>query len=185
MRADSGRRAGPQAGCGGWGQSGATRRRDRSPPAGRPAGVHVDAVDVVGADGYGPLWGLPHIEAVHRAAITTATPRRRAGSWCVNGSSASVGWTRRPSVGARNREVRGACRPRPPRPSRPGTTSRSRSEKPDGLLAGLVIGTEPRSRHSRTPRTRRSHSATRGRRVWGRYGALWKTKSRLLSHTGR
>ena len=77
---------GPQAGGGGWGQSGATRRRDRSPPAGRPAGVHVDAVDVVVADGYGPLWGLPHIEAAHRAAITTATPRRRAGS-CVSGSS--------------------------------------------------------------------------------------------------
>ena len=25
----------------------------------------MDAVDVVGADGYGPLWGLPYIEAAH------------------------------------------------------------------------------------------------------------------------
>ena len=53
------------------------------------------------------LRGLPYIEAAHRAATTTATPRRRPGSWCVSGSSASAGWAQRPSAGARNREVRG------------------------------------------------------------------------------
>ena len=64
------------------------------------------AVDVR-VDGYRPLRGLPYIEAAQRAATTTSTPRRRAGSWCVSGSSASAGWTRRPSAGTRNREIRG------------------------------------------------------------------------------
>ena len=112
-RADSGRRAGPQAGCGGWGQSGATRRRDPSPPAGRPAGVHVDAVDVVGADGYGPLWGLPHIEAAHRGGDHDgdSVPGRARVSAAVQLLSAGHGGPR--SVGAPESRGLRACRPRP------------------------------------------------------------------------
>ncbi len=59
-----------------------------SPPAGRLADIDGDAVDVVRADGHRPSRGLPYIdiEAANRAAITTATLRHRAGSWCVTGT---------------------------------------------------------------------------------------------------
>ena len=152
-RADSGRRAGPQAGCGGWGQSGATRRRDRSPPAGRPAGVHVDAVDVVRAAGYRPLRGLP----LYRGSTAGRRSRRRfLGAGPARGVSPASSASGRPDTAALGRRAKSrgsracrprACRPRACRPPRSGTTSRSRSEKLDGQLAGSVIGTEPRSRY--------------------------------------
>ena len=59
VRADSGRRAAPKAGCGWVGQSGATRRREFSPPVGRPAGIDVGAVDVDRADGPGLYEACP------------------------------------------------------------------------------------------------------------------------------
>ena len=129
----------------------------------------------------GVYGGLPHIEAAHRAAITTATPRRRAGPWCGTGGSASVGQTRRPL--GRRAKSRGsrACRPRPGRSPRPGTTSRSRSED---LMVSWQVWSSALSQDRGTPehcerggRTRRYADAESG-------GATeqWKTKSRLLSH---
>ena len=61
-------------------QVGATRRRDRSPPDRRPAGVHVDVVDVVGADSHGPLWGP--------ASYRGSTPERRSRRGLLGGGPA-------------------------------------------------------------------------------------------------
>ena len=113
-------------------QVGATRRRDRSPPGRRPEGIDVDAVEVVRADGYRPLWGLPYIEAARRAAITTATPRRRAGSWCVTGGSASVGWTRRPSVGLQIERFAGLS-------AAAGSVAQTRNDEPKPVGKNLTV----------------------------------------------
>ena len=75
--------------------------RDR---AGRLASIDADAVDVVRVDGYRSLRGLPYMEAAHRGGdhdVDSAAPGRLV---CVSGGSASVGWTRRPSAGARKIE---------------------------------------------------------------------------------
>ena len=106
-RADSGRRAGPQAGGGGWVSR--AQRADgivRHRPGDSQASTRMLSM-LSARTGTGLYGACLYIEAARRAAITTATPRRRAGSWCVTGGSVSVGWTRRSSVGARNREVRG------------------------------------------------------------------------------
>ncbi len=179
-RADSGRRAGPQAGCGGWGQSGATRRRDRSPPVGRPARVHVDAVDVVRAAGYRPLRGLPYIEAAQPGGDhdgDSSAPDRL--------------------VVCHRQFGFGSARHGGPRSAREierfagVSAAQIRNDEPKPLgnltvrLAGSVIGTEPRSRYLPNlpwqegvsdPAARSRRTASRRSvpsRVDRRRGAVW------------
>ena len=85
-RADSGRRARPQPGCGGWGQSGATRRRDlfaagratrrhrpgccRCRPRGRAPAFNGASQPYISGAGYTHAFGLS------RLALTHSTLRR-------------------------------------------------------------------------------------------------------------
>ena len=148
-------------------QVGATRRRDRSPPGRATRRHRRRCCRCRRADCYRSLRGLPHIEAAQRGGDHDGDSSA-AGRLVV--CQRQFGFGRRDTAAlgrrAKSRGSRGLS-------AAAGSVGQTRNDepkpvgKPDGLLAGLVIGTEPRSQHSRTPRPRRSHSATRGHRVWG------------------
>ena len=80
----------------------------------------------------GLIWGLPHIEAAPRAAVTMATPRHRAGSWCVNGTTLRFSF-RRPDPAALGRHPKS-------RGSRACVGRNRAIQEPDVLLShGSVV----------------------------------------------